>query len=68
MSYFFGSDLKYPSSFRFFIRRDTKFQKFINQNCRLNPNEMVDLNNIKIFDLENKSSAIKSKDNFSVSG
>ena len=49
LSYFFGSDLKYPSNFRFFVRRDTKFQKFINQNCRPNPNEMVDLNNIKIF-------------------
>ena len=48
LSYFFGSDLKYPSNFRFFVRRDTKFQKFINQNCRPNPNEMVDLNNIKI--------------------
>lgn len=54
LSYFFGSDLKYPSNFRFFVRRDTKFQKFINQNCRPNPNEMVDLNNIKIFGQHSK--------------
>ena len=54
LSYFFGSHLKYPSNFRFFIRRDTKFQKFINQNCRPNPNELVDLNNIKIFGQHSK--------------
>ena len=49
LTYFFGSNIKFPSNFRLFIRKDTKFQKFINQNCRPNPNEMVDVNNIKIF-------------------
>ncbi len=48
-NYFYGSNIKFPSNFRLFIRKDTKFQKFINQNCRPNSNEMVEINDIKIF-------------------
>ena len=49
LTYFYGSNLKFPSNFRLFSRKDTKFQKFINKNSRPKPNELVDVNNIKIF-------------------
>ena len=47
--YLYGSNLKFPSEFRLLIRKDTSFQKFINQNCKPNTKDMVDLNNVKIF-------------------
>ena len=64
-TYFFKPKIELPKKTKKFIRKETKFQDFIYQNCRPNKNNLVDIaGNLKIFG-KTTNNYILSKDIFS---
>ena len=50
LKYSFASDIEIPSEFKIFTRKNTKYQNFIYDYCKPDPESEVDLNkNLKIF-------------------